>query len=183
MQNNPNYPQGQPISPPPPYQQPPWQPPPIPPPKRKRRVWLWIIGTIVVFAVIGTALGNQGGSQTSTAPAAPQAPSAPVPTDTPTPTLAYELAALDAGGNLPANDPSVATYQTLLDSLHNKTGDSEQTIADETVRGQQLLHDKGKDVTLLDLLKGVNTAISSKSEHIHYAEALAALITIMEGNQ
>jgi hypothetical protein len=99
-------------------------------------------------------------------------------TPTATPSISYELAALDTGGN--PDSATVAKYQKVLTSLHNKTGESEQAIADGTVKGQQLLRDKGKDATLFDLMNGVDTAITSKSEHISYAEALAALITLME---
>ncbi len=92
------------------------------------------------------------------------------------------MASIDSGGTISADDPSVVQYQTLLDSLHNKTGDSEQAISDETVKGQQILHDKGINITLLDLMKAMDKA-TSKSYHVHYAEALAALITIMTANQ
>ena len=47
-------PQGYPSYPPPPYQQPPQ-------PTRKRRIWLWIVGTIVVLIVIGS-FASRGGT-------------------------------------------------------------------------------------------------------------------------
>ena len=102
-----------------------------------------------------------------------------VPANTPKP--AYELATIDNGGN-PPDDATVAKYQALLDTLHSKTGDSEQSIADETVKGQQILHDKGKAISLYDLMDNTNNAIPDGTKTT-YAEALAALITIMEQQQ
>jgi hypothetical protein len=69
----------------------------------------------------------------------------------------------------------------VLDSLHDKTGSTEQQIADETVTGQGILNnDKYTgDDRLITLLNGVDGAIT-KSEHQKYDEALAVLITIME---
>jgi hypothetical protein len=104
------------------------------------------------------------------------------PTPTPGPSLAYQLATIDTGG-VPPDSATVAKYQALLESLHQKTGDSEQAIADETVAGQQILHKKGKDVSLFDLMNGANQAIPNGTK-MPYAQTLAALITLMEnGNQ
>ena len=124
------------------------------------------IGLFIVMALFLVACGES----------TPNASSSDTPTATPS--IAYQLASLDTSGN--PDSATVAKYQKVLTSLQNKTGDSEQGISDGTVKAQQLLRDKGKDATLYDLMNGVDTAITSKSEHIHYAEALAALITIME---
>ena len=79
-------PQGYSAYPPPPYPQ--YNQPPSMPPKRKRRVWLWIVGILVVLFIFGkiSAIGSHGGTTTSTPPAATQAPTTALPTDTPTPT-------------------------------------------------------------------------------------------------
>jgi|GEM_PF-6539098 hypothetical protein len=131
----------------------------------QRNRWLFFVGsTVPVLALMAC------GEATST----PNTPSS-------TPTIAYQLATLDTGNN--PNSATVITYQKLLTLLHNKTGDSEQTISDDTVKEQQLLQNKGKDATLIDLMNGVNTAVKSKSEHIHYAEALTALITLIESQK
>ncbi len=124
------------------------------------------IGLLIVIALVLVACGESTPDASSSA------------TPTATPSIPYQLATLDTGGN--PDSTTVAKYQKVLTSLHNKTGDSEQAISDETVKGQQLLRDKSKDATLFDLMNGVDTSITSKSEHIRYAEALAALITIME---
>jgi hypothetical protein len=93
---------------------------------------------------------------------------------------AYQLAAID-GADF-TNPSVIATYQTVLDSLHNKTGDSERVIADDTYSGQtQLTKDNyAGDDSMLTLMNGVDTAIT-KDERQKYAPTLAALIVLMEG--
>jgi hypothetical protein len=139
-------------------------------------------GMFLFTCVLLTLLAACGGDQGSTTPAptatvAPTATATTAPTPTPQPSVAYQLATIDTQST--PDGPTVAKYQTLLDSLHAKTGDSEQSISDDTVKGQQLLQGKGKNATLLALLQGVDEAIT-KDEHQHYADALAALITLME---
>jgi hypothetical protein len=107
-------------------------------------------------------------------------PTAPPPTATPLPSNAYQLATIDGQGDVPSTE-TVAKYQTLLDNLHDKTGDSEQTISDETVQGQQLLAGKGKTVTLFALLTGADASVT-KAEHMKYADVMAALVTLMENS-
>ena len=133
---------------------------------KRQHLLLCFIGLLIVIALVLVACGESTPDVSSSA------------TPTATPSIAYQLATLDTGGN--PDSATVAKYQKVLTSLHNKTGDTEQAISDGTVKGQQLLHDKGKGATLFDLMNGVDTSITSKSEHIRYAEALAALITIME---
>lgn len=168
-------------------------PPPLPSAKKlSRRTWI-IIGVIVLILIIISAANskNTPSTDTSTTPTtfiqATVAPTdTPVPTDTPAPTdtptpqpsLAYQLASIDAGGSVSSNDASIAQYQILLDTLHRKTGDSEQTISDETVAGRDLVKSKyGKDVTLLALLQDVDQSVPDGTT-IHYNEALAAYITL-----
>jgi hypothetical protein len=99
-------PQDYPSYPPPPYQQP-------PPPKRKRRIWLWIVGIIVVLIVIGS-FASRGGTSTSTStpPAATQAPATgntPAATQPPAATAA------------PTKPPTWTTVQTFKGNGSKKT--------------------------------------------------------------
>jgi hypothetical protein len=142
---------------------------------KRQHVLLSFIGLLIVIALVLVACGDSTPNASSSS-ATPDASSSATPTATPS--IAYQMASLDTSGN--PDSATVAKYQKVLTSLHNKTGDSEQAISDGTIKGQQLLRDKGKDATLFDLMNGVDTSITSKSEHINYAEALAALITIME---
>jgi hypothetical protein len=110
-------PQDYPSYPPPPYQQP-------PPPKRKRRIWLWIVGIIVVFIVIGT-FASRGGTTTSTPPVATNAPatgstpaatSAPAVTPTPTPKPSPTFAHFGDGTYQVGKDIQPGTYRIRVGS-------------------------------------------------------------------
>jgi len=143
--------------------------------------FLLIALAVLALSLLACGTASSGASSGPAQPTAstppPTATPQPMATATPLPSVAYQLATLDTQSVPDA--PVVAKYQTLLTSLHNKTGDSEQTISDDTVKAQQLLQQKGKSASLLDLLTGVDGAIT-KSDHMHYADAVAALITIME---
>lgn len=109
-------PQGYPSYPPPPYQQP-LQP------KPKRRLWLWIIGIIVVLAIIGS-FASRGGTTTSTPPAATQAPAgntpaatqAPAATPTPQPSPTPAFAHFGDGTYQVGKDIQPGTYRTRVGS-------------------------------------------------------------------
>lgn len=100
---------------PPPYPQQPYQQPyagppnfqPTPPPKKKRRIWLWVIVGIIVFAVIGSvANAGKGNSDTgssanttTTQAATTAATSAPTPTATPKPLKWTTVQTFTGSGN------------------------------------------------------------------------------------
>lgn len=162
---------------------PPMQQPPQPkPPQRKRLnpIKLYVAIFIAVPLLCGIAAVTFVHSTTANETAAiATATAAPTDTPVPQPSLAYQLASIDAGGSLSSTDASIATYQALLDTLQRKTGESEQTIADETVNGRDLVKSKySKDVTLLVLLQQVDKSVPDGAT-IHYNEALAAYITLV----
>lgn len=128
--------------------------------------------------------GSSSGSTTGLPTDTPAPTDTPVPTDTPTPkpSLAVQLATIDAGST--PDSATITKYQTLLDSLHTKTGDSEQTISDETVNGQTLVKNNyGKDVSLLELLQQADASDPGGNVKIHYNELLAAYITLAYSQQ
>lgn len=127
--------------------------------------YLFLMGLFV----IGLALLACGESTAAT-------PTTPIAT----PTIAYQLVSIDNPGVTP-DAQMLAKYQTLLDELRTKTGDSEQKISDDTVSGQQILHGKGKDVTVLALLDAANTSIPTGTK-LKYDEVMASLVTLMENS-
>lgn len=168
------------------YSQPPYQQPP--PHQKKRKVpfiLAGIVASLVVFACIGSMVAaSHGATTTTTQPVTVAQPThKPQPTDTPTPkpSLASQLATIDTGSTPDA--ATITKYQTVLDSLQRKTEENEQTISDETVNGQKLVHDKySKDVSLLELLQQTDQSLPGTQTHyIHYADALAAYITLAYG--
>ncbi len=107
-------------------------------------------------------------------------PGVATPTADITQTVAYQLALIDAQGAPPATS-TVAKYQKVLDSLHDKTGDSEAGIANGTVEGQKILRQDGYtgDDRLYTLMQACDQVLT-KQEHQKYATTLAELITLME---
>ncbi len=192
QQGYPRYSQGQ-----YPLQQPYQQPIPTPP---KKTLWQRFLASrkrtkiglgcatffallFVCSAITGISQAASGQTHTATANISTPPTDTPAPTDTPTPqpSNAFKLATIDANGNTP-DTTTVTKYQTLLDSLHKKTGESEQTISNETVNGQTLVKSKyGKDVSLLELLQRADESDPGGDVKIHYNEVLAAYITLAYG--
>ena len=91
-------------------------------------------------------------------------------------TVEEKMANID--GNYP-NKTKVARYRYLLNTLEKKTGDSKERIGDMTVKSQEILKKEyGREVTLLDLLEGVNKSISSTSK-VPYANVIAVYIMLI----
>lgn len=163
---------------------PPQQPMQPPPPKKKPRIWLWIVGGIVALAFCSFVSHATQSTTAQTTPDTAQATQAPTatPTQDPTQLPAYQLAQIDASGATP-DSATVAKYQRVLDDLHKKTGDSEETIGNETVEGQKLLAQHGRAISLYDLADAADKAIPPGMQKMPYAQVLAALITLMTSNQ
>ncbi|HJT57846.1 MAG TPA: hypothetical protein VJ761_15195 [Ktedonobacteraceae bacterium] len=145
----------------------------------KRTIITLIASLLLALALVGCGVADTSTSTTTASPVATIAPPTPTPTTDITTLPAYQLASLDEQGATP-DTATIAKYQKVLDSLHSKTGETEQQIADETITGQGILNKNGYtgDDRLIMLLNAVDGAIT-KSEHVKYDEALAALITIM----
>ena len=91
-------------------------------------------------------------------------------------TVEEKMALID--GNYP-NKTKITRYRYLLNTLEKKTGDTKERIGDMTVKSQEILReDYGREITLLDLLEGVNKSIPSTSK-MPYANVIAAYIMII----
>lgn len=144
---------------------------------RGGKIVLVIFGLIIAVIIIVAVVSHRA-TTTVALPATNAAPARPTTRPT-TSQSAYQLAAIDHPG-IAQNDPAIAQYQTLLDTLHTNTGDSEQGIAGGTIEGQRLLNQKGHPMTILAILENMKTVTADKTG-VHYADALAAWITIVEG--
>jgi len=131
----------------------------------------------IIIATLILTLALVGCGETGTALTDAQATA----TDTTQQTVSYQLATLDVPGTIPST-ATLATYQKVLDSLHDKTGDDEITIGDDTVKGITELNGKGISDTTLQLMQNVD-AIITKDEHLSYAGALAPIIKVLEGGK
>jgi len=88
-------------------------------------------------------------------------------------TIEEKMALVD--GNYPLSI-KITRYRYLLTTIEKKTGDSKERIGDMTVKAQDILKKQyGKEVTLLDLLEGVNKSIPSRSK-VPFAKVIAAYV-------
>lgn len=91
-------------------------------------------------------------------------------------TVEEKMALID--GNYP-NKTKIARYRYLLHTLEKKTGDSKERIGDMTVKSQEILRKEyGREVSLLDLLEGVNKSAPLRSK-LPYANMIAAYIMMI----
>ncbi|GBE16324.1 hypothetical protein BMS3Abin15_00138 [bacterium BMS3Abin15] len=91
-------------------------------------------------------------------------------------TVEEKMALID--GNYP-NKTKVARYRYLLNSLEKKTDEPKERIGDMTVKSQEILRKEyGREISLLDLLEGVNKSIPLRSK-LPYANVIAAYIMII----
>lgn len=93
---------------------------------------------------------------------------------------AYVLAALDAGQNMPDNDPRVVQYSELLDQIRSKCRNPAQEISDVTIDVFLTLQRKGVQIDVYELLKRINdamppTVIGTTYDFNHIASAFRVL--------
>jgi len=107
--------------------------------KRKRRLWLWIIGILVVLAIIGSFV-SRGGTTTNTPSAATQAP-ATTPASQPIhypPTTVTDLRGLAAKGDVSAIHEFHSESVGLVGACPQP---KREVTVDPSVTGKQLAED------------------------------------------
>ena len=93
---------------------------------------------------------------------------------------AYVLAALDAGQNMPDNDPRVSRYTDLLNEIRAKCRNPAQEISDITIDVLMTLQRKGVQIDVYELLRRINdampqAAIGTTYDFNHIASAFRVL--------
>lgn len=74
--------------------------------------------------------------------------------DTP---LEQQLAFVNANkGALPSDDLTITRFRYLLEQAEAKTGETQKEIADQACKGQGLVQENGKSVSLLNFMEGVD---------------------------
>ncbi len=91
---------------------------------------------------------------------------------------AHVLAELDEGGYVPYVDPSIEEFQALLDSLNGKTVNTEQEVADISVKGRDMLAERGVRLSLHEFMSGIDETIpsSAQNDKVEYEGATAKYI-------
>lgn len=97
-----------------------------------------------------------------------------------TESLEHKLAVINAGRYVAVSDPSVSRFRSLLRKLESKTTNSQQEIADISVRGQKILWEQYKRrLGLLELMEAADQSLPESSIRLKYQEILAALVTLL----
>jgi hypothetical protein len=72
---------------------------------------------------------------------------------------AHVLAALDAGQDVPVDDPRVNLYSDLLSQIRSKCTNTQQEISDVTIDVVMTLQRKGVQIDIYELMKRINDAM------------------------
>jgi len=74
-------------------------------------------------------------------------------------TLEYKMAVINAGGFVEPNDPIVAQFATLLNSLEGKCTEDREGISGMSITTQRLLSENSVNLSLLEVLTHMNNAL------------------------
>jgi len=96
-------------------------------------------------------------------------------------TTEYKLAIVNAGGYVPKDDPTVAQFRALLDSIGAKC-DAHGHIPDYAVSSRDLLRQKGvRNYSLLQVMQAADDSMpaGSGSLGLDCAEVFASLVSLI----
>lgn len=136
--------------------------------------WFAALLLLVFFAPFGIFLSvavcqseDEGRSQTSTSRRSEWMPS-----------TSQKLAAMETNSIRGATDSVLSSrMQRRLDSLLRKFPETEDQIADMTVKAKELLEKRGVTRSLTDIMDGINYRIPSSELGVTYAESAALYVT------
>jgi len=131
-----------------------------------------VLLVVFAFAYVAGPSGNRSPAPTPPPPSQRQQPKQPA-------SLGYKLASIDAGRRLPANDPAIGKYESLLRELAGLYAENDAAISDITVKSRDILREKGVEQKLLPMMEAMAAVMRPhKAENQKYAEYLAAYATL-----
>ena len=89
-----------------------------------------------------------------------------------------QLAVIDAGGNIAADDPRVARFLTVLSSLAAKYPETRQQISDMSVKAHQMLQQAGTSELVINVMEGIDRASERNPGRQRYSEHVAAYLAL-----
>lgn len=99
------------------------------------------------------------------------------------PSIGFKLATIDGGGSITEESPSVRRFASLLESLESQYPESQQEIADMSVRAQQILNEKGITESILNIMEGMNRIGPSNTVNSKYQEVVASYLVLRDKSQ
>ena len=97
--------------------------------------------------------------------------------------LAYKLATIEKNGYIKEHDLKVKRFNYLLSELDNKYLDSKQEIADKTVKGKEILEEKGVKESMIKMMEGMNILNDPNDTYKKYDEYLTIYIILRKDLQ
>lgn len=156
-----------------------------------RRLHTMTIGAVVLVAGLGAACSGDDTAEdvpSELAPTSAPTTEAPTPTRSPvergdsdsgSPTVHFQLAAIDAGTrNLDSSD--VAPYRQALDVATSRCNEDRQDVADMSVRAMQIAEENGTPSSILEMLRAIPEAVPPDMAPTSCSETFAAILTLME---
>lgn len=88
-------------------------------------------------------------------------------------TVEYQLAVINEGGHVEENDPVVAEFKDLVESIDEKSVEGPTEIGDILVKAQEILWDKYKiRISLLELTRNLDQALPDDVPNLKFEKLL-----------
>jgi hypothetical protein len=132
--------------------------------------WLALTCALASLAIaIAVAVNQTWPHHITEPPAYPEKPQTP----------AAKLATIDYQEVVGDDDPRAEPYRDCLRGLARRCANSEQEIADMTVKAQELLAWKGVRQPLVEIMRDINASIPNGARgRLNYAELSAAYVVL-----
>jgi hypothetical protein len=160
----------------------------------------WIASLVIPTVLLLVACAEEQATPAPTQPAVTEpAPARPAVTE-PAPTrpavtsgggqgatvsdaLAHDLATIHKDTYVADDDPLVARFDRLLDSLDRKCAENRRGVSDVGVRAWQILDEEGQPMPLLDVMTYLDGSVPEEATGIDCTEVAAVFLTlVLEGD-
>jgi hypothetical protein len=100
------------------------------------------------------------------------------------PTVEYQLAVINEGGHVEEDDPVVAEFKDLVESIDEKSVEGQTDIGDILVKAQEILWDNYKiRVSLLGLTRELEKSLPDDGKDLNFEEIAVMYITVLGESQ
>ncbi|MBN2684992.1 MAG: hypothetical protein JXR40_06910 [Pontiellaceae bacterium] len=94
--------------------------------------------------------------------------------------LEKKLATINAKRPVSDDDITINRFRYLLESISERTGSTQEEVANMSVYGQKQLAEKyGREVSLLEFMETAHYSVSNVDYRMEYAEVVSMLVIIM----
>jgi hypothetical protein len=106
------------------------------------------------------------------------------PEEVENPTVEYQLAVINEGGHVEKDDPVVAEFKDLVQSIDQKSVEGPTEIGDILVKAQEILWDNYNiRVSLLGLTRELEKSLPDDGKDLNFEEIAVMYITVLGESQ